>query len=208
MTIQITTDVTLNGQKIEVTAFEDTDSDGTAENQKTVSVPDGITDITLASLEGDSGYTYWFQIDLETADGSTTPTVNSLSVSDFNPSVTTIATTDTTLNGGTVRMQVREDTDADGSIEQAASFIPSGGSGEETKLAGLDVPNNEYEVRVELETSDLTKTPSVDTLSLEADSGSSVDSGGSIVDSGPLRRLLLSDRTVGGIRNLQPRRQQ
>jgi hypothetical protein len=208
MTIQITTDVALNGQKVWVTAFEDTDSDGTAENQETASVPDGITDITLASLEGDSSYTYWFQIGLETADDFTTPTVNSLSVSDFNPSTTTIATTDVTLNGETVRIQVREDTDADGSIEQAANFIPSGGSGEETKLPGLDVPNNEYEVRVELETSDETKTPSVDTLSLEADGGSDGDSGGSSVDSGPLRRLLQSDRTVGGIRNLQPRRQQ
>jgi hypothetical protein len=170
MAIQIKTDVTLNGQKIEVTAFEDTDSDGTAENQETASVPDGITNITLASLEGDSGYTYWFQIDLETADAATTPTVNSLSVSDFNPSVTTTATTDTTLNGETVRIQVREDTDADGAIEQAANFIPAGGSGEETQLSGLDFPNNEYEISVDLETSDTSTTPTVDRISLKSTS--------------------------------------
>jgi len=77
---KLTTTVTLNGNSVDVTVFEDEAGDGTADRQETVTVSDGTETNTLTTISGDSSYHYWLKLDLS-GDGSSTPEVDSASVS-------------------------------------------------------------------------------------------------------------------------------
>lgn len=76
MEVKLTPTVTLNGQEVVVTVFEDTDGDGASENQETVYPDDGTNDYQLPSLEGDTANDYWMDVSLNTTDTSTTPTID------------------------------------------------------------------------------------------------------------------------------------
>jgi len=74
---ELTTDVTLNGQSITATVYEDTDGDGTADNSETVDLTDGVTTYDLYLIEGGAGNDYWINFDLDTEAITATPQINS-----------------------------------------------------------------------------------------------------------------------------------
>jgi len=76
----LTTDVALNGGTVDVTVYEDTTGDGSANNQESVSVADGTNTYTLSNLNGGQGNDYWVGVTLDDADITSSPTVNSLSL--------------------------------------------------------------------------------------------------------------------------------
>jgi redox-regulated HSP33 family molecular chaperone len=55
---------TLNSQTAEVTVFEDTDSDGNAENTQKVTLSDGENGYTLSNLQLSTGNEYWSEVEL------------------------------------------------------------------------------------------------------------------------------------------------
>lgn len=58
---EITTDVTLNSQSIDITIYEDTTGDSNADNTETISLGDGTNTYTLNNLDGSSGNNYWIE---------------------------------------------------------------------------------------------------------------------------------------------------
>lgn len=68
-------DVDLNSGSVDVTIYEDTDGDGTAENTETVSVPDGSGSTSASNIEGYENHDYWLDVDF-----SGDPEVYSLSL--------------------------------------------------------------------------------------------------------------------------------
>lgn len=77
--VELQTTITLNGNTVQATVYEDTSGDGTADNQEQVTLSDGTNTVSLPSLTGGSSNTYWIQFDLS-GDGSSTPTVDAATV--------------------------------------------------------------------------------------------------------------------------------
>jgi len=76
MTVKVTVNWVANGGSITVTVFEDTDQDGTAENQETVSLSGGTETFTLQNLDGNTGNDYWLKVDASSGN-TNTPTLDS-----------------------------------------------------------------------------------------------------------------------------------
>lgn len=96
--VEITTSATIRTDtSLDITANEDIDGDGVAENKQTVSIGDGTNTYALDQLEGAEGedVTYWWDLSLSSADGSNTPSLDSLSV-DLPPES---ASTGTSIDG-------------------------------------------------------------------------------------------------------------
>lgn len=66
--VDLTASTTLNGQTAEVTVFEDTTGDGTADNTETVTLNDGVDSRSLSNLSGGSGNDYWLNVELSNSD--------------------------------------------------------------------------------------------------------------------------------------------
>jgi hypothetical protein len=79
--VEATVVTSLNGESADMTVYEDTDQDGTAEQQQTVSLSDGQATYTLGNLSGGSGNDYWIKFDLSTSDITTTAVVDSATLS-------------------------------------------------------------------------------------------------------------------------------
>lgn len=76
--VQLTTYATLNGQSIDLTVYEDTTGDGTADNQQTVAVKNGDAQTyELDNLSKLSGSTYWCKVAMSTSTPGTTPSIRS-----------------------------------------------------------------------------------------------------------------------------------
>lgn len=78
--ITLTADVTLNGETIDVTVYEDTDGDGTAENQATQSLSDGNNNYTLSGFSGNTGSDWWLDVVPDTSSSTSTPFVTLLEI--------------------------------------------------------------------------------------------------------------------------------
>lgn len=80
--VNLITDTTIpTDTGIDVIVKQDTDSDGTAENEQTVSLSGGAgEENTLTGFESQDGSDLWARIELSTTDTSVTPEVNSVSV--------------------------------------------------------------------------------------------------------------------------------
>jgi len=81
MSIDLTTTVTLNGERVTVTAAEDINDNGVINNQETISVADGTNTYTLSTLDGGTGNAYSITVDLSASDVTQTPVVHSAVVS-------------------------------------------------------------------------------------------------------------------------------
>lgn len=83
---------------IEVRVFEDTNMDGTAENQQASDLSGGSETFELAGLGGSeaSGIVYWMGITLTTSDDETTPSLDSATIT-LPEEATTPEATDTPL---------------------------------------------------------------------------------------------------------------
>lgn len=80
---ELETDATVpTNTGIDITVYEDTSGDGTANNQETNSISDGVTTTEYSTLEGteDNSYTYWMDISLSTSDTSSTPSLTSMTL--------------------------------------------------------------------------------------------------------------------------------
>ncbi|MFB6192945.1 MAG: LamG domain-containing protein [Candidatus Nanohaloarchaea archaeon] len=76
---EVTTDVVLNGQTVDLKVYEDTTGDGAADNTETVSVSNGTNTYTLNNLSGGSGNDYWVEWQISTSsDTAATPKANSV----------------------------------------------------------------------------------------------------------------------------------
>jgi hypothetical protein len=64
----LTASTTLNGQTAEVTVYEDTTGDGTADNIETVTLGDGVNSYNLSNISGGSGNDYWLGVNLTNSD--------------------------------------------------------------------------------------------------------------------------------------------
>ena len=81
MSVELTTDVTLNGQTIDVTVYEDIGDTGSTDNSETISgVADGTNTYTLDTLEGDNGNSYWAEFSLSSSSITSTPIVHSATI--------------------------------------------------------------------------------------------------------------------------------
>lgn len=78
--VEATATVTLNGQSVDATVYEDTTGDGNADNQETVALSDGTNTYTLSNLSGGSGNDYWVTFDMDTSAETSSPVVSSFSV--------------------------------------------------------------------------------------------------------------------------------
>lgn len=78
--IVLNADVTLNGETVDVTVYEDTDGDGTAENQASQSISDGSNSYTLSGFSGNKGSDWWLDIVPDTSASTSTPFVHSVSI--------------------------------------------------------------------------------------------------------------------------------
>lgn len=65
---------------IEMTIYQDTSGDGTANRSQTVTVPDGQTTISLSGFEAVDEAEYWVRLSLATRDKSQTPSINSVRI--------------------------------------------------------------------------------------------------------------------------------
>lgn len=67
---------------VDVTVYEDTTGDGIQDNSETVSLSGGTQTAQLSTLEGttNSNVTYWIELSLSTSDTSTTPEVDSITL--------------------------------------------------------------------------------------------------------------------------------
>lgn len=77
---KLTTTITLNGESVDATVYEDTDNDGTAENQQTITLSDGSSQTVINGFSGSTSSDYWIRFDLSTTDSSVTPTVEKASL--------------------------------------------------------------------------------------------------------------------------------
>lgn len=68
---------------IDIRVYEDLDGSGSANNQQENSIPDGTDEITqFSALDGTeaSGVVYWFGISLSTSDDTTTPKLDTMTI--------------------------------------------------------------------------------------------------------------------------------
>ena len=78
--VEATVTVTLNGQSADITVYEDTNTDGTADNSQTATLSDGTNTYTLDQLNGGNGNDYWVQFSLSTSDETASPVVQSVTL--------------------------------------------------------------------------------------------------------------------------------
>lgn len=76
--LKLTTTATLNGETVDVTVYEDTDGDGVADNQETVTIADGTNTYELTTLDGVSGNTLWAEAAISTTSVTTSPVVHAI----------------------------------------------------------------------------------------------------------------------------------
>lgn len=78
--VELTTTATIPADtSIEVTVFEDTNGSGSASRQENVTISDGTNTYELSLLESSTaqGDVLWLQVDLSTTDDTTTPSLDS-----------------------------------------------------------------------------------------------------------------------------------
>lgn len=78
--VTLTPSVTLNGQTVNVTVYEDLNYTGSTDNEETVTDVEDGAEYTLSNLEGGEGNAYWVDIDLSTSDVEESPVVHSLTL--------------------------------------------------------------------------------------------------------------------------------
>lgn len=80
--LTLTIDATVpTNTSVEAIVYEDTDSDGTAENAVNQSISDGTNEYTLSGFDGSSGNDVWVEIVLDNSDITKTASVNSIELS-------------------------------------------------------------------------------------------------------------------------------
>lgn len=79
--VELTTNVTLNAQTIDVTVYEDIDNTGTTDNSETVTgVSGGTTTYALSTLLGGPGNAYWAKLSLASSNIQNSPIAHSVTV--------------------------------------------------------------------------------------------------------------------------------
>lgn len=82
--VELTTTATVpTNTFIDIRVYEDLDSSGASDNEQEKSIPDGTDQVTeYSGLDGaeSSGVTYWMDISLSTDDSSTTPELDSMTI--------------------------------------------------------------------------------------------------------------------------------
>lgn len=79
--LELTTDATIpSNTSTDVTVYEDTDNDGTAENSATQSIGGGTNTYTLTGFDGSSGNGIWIEASVSNTDVTTTASLNSVDV--------------------------------------------------------------------------------------------------------------------------------
>jgi hypothetical protein len=127
----LTATATLNGQLARATIYEDTDGDGTAENQITTALPDGTNTFTVFNLSGDNTNDHWVDVDILTFDTSQTATVDELSLTLTAGNVDTGSLT--TATGTALSPEVtRTVTEAAGTLGTTATALTAAGTSEIT----------------------------------------------------------------------------
>jgi hypothetical protein len=164
MAVYLAVSVTLNGGSIDATVFEDTDQDGTAEAQETLTLSRGSDTYTFSTLTGSTGNDYWVKFDLDNAGLETTPVVDSATL---DTKLSAELTADVTLNGGTIDATVFEDTDQDGTAENQKTVSLSGGTNT-YPLPSLDGDaGSDVWVKFDLDNSGITSTPEVNSVTYD-----------------------------------------
>ena len=190
MVVTVTVDWADNGGELSLTVYEDTDTDGAAENQDTVTLSGGgpSNTVTFHALQGGTGNEYWVDVSLSGGE-TTTPTVNSVTL-ESEPTLqrTASLTPTSTLNGGSIGATVYEDSDGDGAAENVEKVSLSGGT-ETIDLYGLDAgTGNDYWLAFDLTSGGAATTPTVDSATLDTvlavtDAGSITTASGSSLTS-------------------------
>lgn len=78
--VELTTTATIpTSTSIEITVFEDTNGDGSASRQENVTIADGTNTYEMGLLQSSTaqGDVLWLQVDLSTTDDTTTPSLDS-----------------------------------------------------------------------------------------------------------------------------------
>lgn len=97
--LTLTADVALNGQSCDVVVYEDTNQDGSAENQDTITLQDGSNQYTVSGMDGGTGNDYWLDLKPATSASDTTPEINSITL-DTSTTVSGGSTDETVSFGG------------------------------------------------------------------------------------------------------------
>jgi len=181
MSVFLTTDVSLNGGSVDVTVYEDTDSDGTAENQETVSVADGTNTVELTTLDGGSfGYDYWVDIAPTAPSVTATPKVNRVEVDNGatgDPDAGHVLTR-AFLNGGSIDLTVYEDTSGNGTADNQTTFAVPEGTAQTDVTASLELGSgNDYWVEAAPSTTDVARSPRFVKAAINTDQPGVTDSG-------------------------------
>ena len=99
MSVDLEYDVSLNGEALDITIYEDTDGDGTAENSETVSCADGQNTVTLSTIDGAQGNDVWPDVQPSTTTDTASPTLHSLTViGELNLTVDAVRDTEVDLS--------------------------------------------------------------------------------------------------------------
>lgn len=162
MPIDVRTVLTANGGSVDITVFEDTDGDGTAENQETQNFTASTT-ATFSSLDGTAGNTYWLEITENSGTDEDTPTVDSVRLLVAKSSE---LVTDSTLNGGSVNVTVFEDTDGDGTAELSETVALSGGSETIDLYEILAGSGHDVWLQIEADSAGDESTPTVNSITV------------------------------------------
>lgn len=199
MVVLLKADVTLNGQTVTATVYEDTDGDGTAENQESWELDDGVYHYQLRTLTGGTGNDYWVNLDFQN-DGDTTferrtasATVHAVTL-ETEPTRTAELTTDVTLNGETLQAVVNEDLSADGSTDTREKLNVGDGVTAYDLYAVSGGTGNDYWIRADLSSASETASPTVHAFTLDTtltatDAGTITTASGSVLSSGETATL-------------------
>lgn len=79
--VTLTTSVTLNGEAVDITVYEDIDNTGVTDNSETINgISGGTNTYTLSSLSGGSGNAYWAKLSLSTSNVTSSPVAHSVTL--------------------------------------------------------------------------------------------------------------------------------
>lgn len=108
--VTLESNVNLNNQSIDVTIYEDTNQDGTAENTQTISLVDGVDNTVATDLDGGASNDYWLEVSFSSNNAEESPQVNSLQLNVDTLGIKTIV--------NSVRFAMTED-----SIQNRTKFV-------------------------------------------------------------------------------------
>lgn len=152
---------------VDATVYQDTDGDGTAENQETVTLSGGAEELTLASFSSVSGASYWVRVDATwDPEVGPTPEVYEFTVRRDKDSGTLVTDTvswtfrpewvdtDSTVNTDVagIEVQVFQDSDQSGTADLDKLAYPTGGYEEHDLGTHFDGGESDVWLEVEMAT--------------------------------------------------------